>query len=55
MVANGNLDTPSATVELPFEVGDILFKERCIVMTNLTSPNNWIAFSTKKQHHFRQP
>ena len=38
MIANGKLETPSATVELQFEVGYILFKERFIVMTNLTSP-----------------
>ena len=37
-VTNGHLETPSATVELQFEVGDILFKERFIVMTKFTSP-----------------
>ena len=38
MVANGQLEAPIATVELQFEVGDILFREKWIVMTNLTSP-----------------
>ena len=37
MVANGQLEAPIATVELQFEVGDITFREKCIVMTNLTS------------------
>ena len=38
MVANGQLETPIATVELQFEVGDITFREKFIVMTNLTNP-----------------
>ena len=38
MVANGQLEEPIATVELQFEVGDITFREKFIVMTNLTSP-----------------
>ena len=38
MVANGQLKAPIATVELHFEVGDITFREKFIVMTNLTSP-----------------
>ena len=38
MVANGQLEAPVATVELQFEVGDITFREKFIVMTNLTSP-----------------
>ena len=37
MVANGQLEAPVATVELQFEVGDITFREKFIVMTNLTS------------------
>ena len=37
-VANGQLEAPIATVELQFEVGDILFREMFIIMTNLTSP-----------------
>ena len=38
MVANGQLEAPIATVELQFEVGDIIFREKFIVMTKLTSP-----------------
>ena len=38
MVANGQLEAPIATVELKFEVGDITFREKFIVMTNLTNP-----------------
>ena len=37
MVANGQLEPPIATVELQFEVGDITFRKKFIVMTNLTS------------------
>ena len=37
MVANGELEAPIATVELQFEVGDITFREKFILMTNLTS------------------
>ena len=37
MVANGQLEAPIAKVELHFEVGDITFREKFIVMTNLTS------------------
>ena len=38
MVANGQLEAAIATVELQFEVGDLTFKEKFIVMRNLTSP-----------------
>ena len=38
MLAKRQLEVPTATVELQFEVGDITFKEKFIVMTNLTSP-----------------
>ena len=38
MVANGQLEAPIETVELQFEVGDITFREKFIVMTNLTIP-----------------
>ena len=38
MVANGQLEAPIATVELQFEICDITFREKFIVMTNLTSP-----------------
>ena len=37
MAANGQLEAPFATVELQFEVGDIRFREKFLVMTNLTS------------------
>ena len=37
MVANGQLEAPIATVELQFEVGDITFREKFLVITNLTS------------------
>ena len=38
MVANGELEAPIATVELQLEVGDITFREKFIIKTNLTSP-----------------
>ena len=38
MVANGHLDTPTATTDLQFEVGDIAFVERFIVMANSANP-----------------
>ena len=38
MVANGQLETPNATVELKFEAADIEFHEIFIVMDNLTGP-----------------
>ena len=38
MVANGQLEASIATVELQFEVGDITFREKFLIMTNLTSP-----------------
>ena len=38
MVANGQLEAPIATVELQFEIGDITFREKFIVITNVTSP-----------------
>ena len=38
MVAKGQLEALIATVELQFEVGDVTFREKFIVMTNLTSP-----------------
>ena len=38
MVASGQLEAPIATVELHFEVSDITFREKFILMTILTSP-----------------
>ena len=37
MVANGQLEAPIATVGMQFEVGDITFREKIIVMTITTS------------------
>ena len=48
MVANGQLEGPIATVELQFEVGDITFREKFIVMTNLTSPLIGLLFLQRK-------
>ena len=53
MVANGQLEAPSATVELQFEVGDITFREKFIVMTSLTSPFGWSLIPTTQQYHTR--
>ena len=47
MVAKGLLGTLSAIVELNFEFGEILFKERFIVMTNLTSPITGLLYLHK--------
>ena len=44
MVANGQLEAPIATVELQFEVGDIIFREKFMIMTNLTSLLTGIFF-----------
>ena len=44
MVANRHLEAHIATVELQFEVGDITFREKFIVMTNLTSPLMGLLF-----------
>ena len=38
MVANRQLEAPIATVELQLEVGEFTFREKFIVMINLTSP-----------------
>ena len=42
MVAKRQLEAPIATVE--FEVGDITFREKFIVMTNLTSSLSGLLF-----------
>ena len=44
MVANGQLEAPNATVKLQFKVGDIRFREKFIVMINLTSPLIGLSF-----------
>ena len=38
MVANGQLETPKATEELRFDVGDIVFHEIFLLMDSLTEP-----------------
>ena len=38
IVANGGIEHPIGTVILQFEVGDLEFRERFIVMKNLTNP-----------------
>ena len=44
MVANAQLKAPIVTVELQFEVVDTTFREKFIVMTNLTSPLIGLVF-----------
>ena len=44
MVANGQLDTPKSTIELKFEVDDIEFHEKSIVMEHLTVPSIGLMF-----------
>ena len=44
MVASGQLQAPIATVELQSEVGDIRFREKIIVMANLTGPLIGLSF-----------
>ena len=46
-VANGHLKTPSATVENQVAVVDILFRERFIFLTNITSPLVGLLFYKK--------
>ena len=52
MVASGHSATPSATVELKSEVGDILFEKLFKVMTFLTNRLPGLLFLQKKQHRF---
>ena len=52
MVANGQLEAPNATVQLPFEVSDITFREKFIVMTNLTSPLIVLLFLQRNSTRF---
>ena len=44
MVANGQLEAPILTVELQFQVGDITFREKFVVMTGLTRPLTGLLF-----------
>ena len=48
MVANGQLEAPIATVELQSEVGDITFREKFIVLTNLAGPLIGLLFLQRK-------
>ena len=48
MVANGHLETPSATFEFQFKNGYILFKRPFIVVTNLTRPRIGLLFLQTK-------
>ena len=48
MVANGQLEASIATVEVQFEVGDITFREKFIVMTKLTDHFIGILFLQRK-------
>ena len=44
MVANGQLETPIATVCLTFEVADFMFKKKFIVMNVLPNPLIGLCF-----------
>ena len=44
IVANGGVEHPIGTVLLYFEVGDLEFKERFIIMKNLTNPIIGLSF-----------
>ena len=48
MVANGQLEAPIGTVKLQFEVGDIIFREKFIVMKNFTSLLIDLSFLQRK-------
>ena len=52
MVANAQSEAPDATVELQFEVGDISFREKFMVMTNL-KPFDRSLIPTTQQYHTR--
>ena len=58
MVANGQVEASIETVDLQFELSDIIFRETFIIMTNLTKPllgllflqrNNTIIFLSVKE------
>ena len=51
MVANEQSEAPNATLKLQFEVSDVTFREKFIVMTNLTSPLIGLLFRTKFKLH----
>ena len=43
-VANGQLEKPTATTTLKFDIGDHIFAEHFVVMKNLTGPNIGLHF-----------
>ena len=43
-VANGQLEKPTATATLKFDIGDHIFAEHFVVMKNLTGPNIGLHF-----------
>ena len=43
-VANGQLEKPTATATLKFDIGDHIFAEHFVVMKNLTGPNIGLNF-----------
>ena len=43
-VANGQLEKPTATTTLKFDIGDHIFAENFVVMKNLTGPNIGLHF-----------
>ena len=43
-VANGQLEKPTATATLKFDIGDHIFAEHFVVMKNLTGPINGLHF-----------
>ena len=56
MVANGQLESPTSTIELKFEVGDIESHEVFIVMEHLTGPIIGLMFLQRNHTvlHMRQ-
>ena len=53
VVANGQLEAPIATVELPFEVGDITFREKNYSLDKPYKPVDWSLIPTTQQYHTR--
>ena len=53
MASNGQLEAPIATIELQFEVGEITFTKKIIVMTKLTSLLIGLLFLQFSKKKFR--
>ena len=59
-VANGQIEKPTATATLKFDIGDHMFAEHFVVMKNLTGPNiglhfmkhNSVVIDTTRSHPF---